>query len=185
MERQLKIGIFGSVIGALIMLFIGPILNFLWRLILNVGGALHQGYVDGIYRNAAMAGGNPHGEATLFILVLVFIIVGLFRMLEFTKARASSVLGGFATLMELATMFLLQVVLLAVLFRAVISIGTGEITESFAQRLTVLAPAISDSEYKILKARWANMRGKADYDALVGQMNKRATELGVNLPPVR
>lgn len=184
MERQLKIGIFGSVIGALIMLFIGPILNFLWRLILNVGGALHQGYVDGIYRNAAMAGGNPHGEATLFILVLVFIIVGLFRMLEFAKARAP-VLGGLTTLMELATMFLLQVVLLAVLFRAVISIGTGEIAESFTQRLTVLAPAINDSEYKILKARWANMRGKADYDALVGQMDKRAAEVGVKLPPIR
>ena len=184
MNRQLRTGIVGSVIGALIMFFNGPILNFLWRLILSVGGALHQGYVDKIYRNAARTGGNPYGEATLLILVVVFIIVGLFWQLEFAKARASTVLGVFTTLMEFVTMLLLQVVFLAVLLQTVISRGTSEIAESFTQRLTVLAPAITDSEYKILKARWANMQGKADYDALVGQMDKRAAEVNVKLPPV-
>ena len=63
--------------------------------------------------------------------------------------------------------------------------GTAAITVSFGQRLTVLAPAISDSEYKTLKARWAGMQSKADYDALVIAMDKRAIELGVQLPPVR
>jgi hypothetical protein len=66
-----------------------------------------------------------------------------------------------------------------------ISAGTMLITRSFTQRLTVLAPAISDTEYKTLRARWASMQGEADYDALVAEMDRRATELGVKLPPVR
>jgi hypothetical protein len=66
-----------------------------------------------------------------------------------------------------------------------LSRGVMEINASFTRRLTVLAPLISDAEYKTLKARWANMRGKADYDALVTAMDKRAAELGVTLPPVR
>jgi hypothetical protein len=79
-------------------------------------------------------------------------------------------------------------VIFSVLFLFVVfslASGTKLITASFTQRLTVLAPAISDTEYKTLKARWAGMKGKADYDALVAAMDKRATELGVTLPRVR
>lgn len=66
-----------------------------------------------------------------------------------------------------------------------ISSGIAQISASFNQRLTVLAPAISDVEYKTLKARWASMKSKADYDALVSLMDNRAAELGVKLPTVR
>jgi hypothetical protein len=60
-----------------------------------------------------------------------------------------------------------------------------EITASFTQRITILAPAIDDDEYRTLKARWADMQTKADYDAIVAAMDKRAKELSVTLPPVR
>lgn len=182
MDRELKVGIVGSVIGGLALLFIQPILNFLWRLILAVGGTLHQGYVDRIYRNAARAsgaGGNPYSEATFLALGVFLGFVGVVWLLDRLRP------GALRALMNLTVLFLFIVSLLAMLSRAAISMGTAAIAESFTQRLTVLAPAIRDSEYKILKARWANMRGKADYDALVGAMDKRATELGVNLPPVR
>lgn len=66
-----------------------------------------------------------------------------------------------------------------------LSVGTAKIAASFNQRLSVLAAAISDAEYKALKARWASMKGKADYDALVSAMDKRGTESGVKLPAVR
>ena len=58
-----------------------------------------------------------------------------------------------------------------------------KITASFTQRLTILAPAIDDAEYKTLKARWASIQTKADYDAIVTAMDKRAKELNVTLPP--
>ena len=66
-----------------------------------------------------------------------------------------------------------------------VSRGIVKINTSFNQRLTVLAPAITDGEYKTLKARWASMQSKADYDALTTAMEKRAAELNVTLPPVR
>jgi len=80
---------------------------------------------------------------------------------------------------------LVVVGLLVVTAKFAILQGTVEIDSSFTQRLTVLAPAISDTEYKTLRARWAGMQGKADYDALVTEMDRRATQLGVKLPPVR
>lgn len=187
MDRQLKVGIVGGLISSLLVLiFIQPILNFLWHLILHLGGTLHQGYIDGIYRNAARTDGNPYGETTFSVLFLGLAFVGLFWALENIKRDPMS--AGFprlTTLIERLTWLVLLVGLLTVFVQAAIIRGTGEIAETFTQRLTVLAPSISDLEYKTLKARWASMRGKADYDALVEAMNKRATELGVKLPPVR
>lgn len=187
MDKQLKVGIVGGLISSLLVLiFIQPILNFLWRLILNAGGILHQGYVDRIYKDAARAGGNPYGESTLLALGLVFGFVGLFWILD--RMRASPASGSFPQLSrsaDRAVLFVLMAGLLSILFRVAISRGTADIAESFTQRLTVLASGISDSEYKILKARWASMHGRADYDAIVADMEKCATELGVKLPPVR
>lgn len=187
MERQLKVGIVAGLISSLVVvIFIQPILNFLWRLILNVGGTLHQGYVDRIYRNAAWAGGNPYGEPTLFVVVTVFMMVVLFWTVESIKTDpAVHHFHRLTTLMELIVLLTVLMSFLVVAGRMAIFQGTADIAESFTQRLTVLAPAISDSEYKTLKARWAGMRGKADYDAIVADMDKRAAELGVNLPSVR
>jgi hypothetical protein len=187
MDRQLKLGIVGGLISSLLVLiFIQPILTFLWHVILNVGGTLHQGYVDTVYRNAAIAGSNPYGDHTLFVLLVVLGNVGFFWALEKLKADpAADHFPGFTKLVERTIWSFVLMSLLVVFVRAAIVKGTAQIAESFTQRLTVLAPGISDSEYKILKARWASMHGRADYDAIVADMEKRATELGVKLPPVR
>jgi hypothetical protein len=66
-----------------------------------------------------------------------------------------------------------------------ISIGVTEINASFSQRLTVLAPAINELEYKVFRAQWASMRGLNDYNALISAMDARAKELGITLPRVR
>ena len=184
MDRQWKIGITTGLISSLLVLiFIQPILNFLWHLILNVGGTLHQGFVDRIYRHAARTGGNPYGEHTLFVLLMVIWMVGVF----WARARVKADPGppGIIKFVERATLFTVLMVSLVVFGGAAILKGTAEIAESFTQRLTVLAPAISDLEYKTLRARWASMAGKSDYDAIVADMEKRATELGVKLPPIR
>ncbi|MDB5474762.1 MAG: hypothetical protein JWP49_273 [Phenylobacterium sp.] len=54
---------------------------------------------------------------------------------------------------------------------------------SFDTRLTALAPYISDAEYKMLAARWVLIDGRADYEALMGQMQSDADIHHVRLPP--
>ncbi len=173
----------GLIVWLLVTIFIQPILGFTWKAIVVVGGLVHQGYVDRIYRDAAFADPEPYARFTLLAVLMMFVLAaGLWAISElkhypdFAKARRVS-------------FHLWEVVMLTsflIIFgRLAILDGTSRANESFTQRLMVLAPAVSDIEYKTFKARWAGMQGKADYDALVVAMDKRAVELGVKLPPVQ
>jgi hypothetical protein len=183
-NRAMKIGIISGIVSSLIMIiFIQPILSFIWNAIVGVGGTIQQGYVDRIYRNAALADRNLIGHMA-FLILFFFLQFGSITLLMRSMLsdprfaaharwfRIGSAIGG----------VVLSVVLL---IGFSISAGIMEISTSFTQRLTVLAPAITDSEYKTLRAQWASMRGEADYEAILAEMNKRATELGITLPPVR
>jgi len=68
-------------------------------------------------------------------------------------------------------------------FTFILLLGITGLSKSFQQRLTVLAPAITDKEYKLFDAKWANMRSKADYDALNAVIEERAKQSGITLPP--
>jgi len=57
-----------------------------------------------------------------------------------------------------------------------------QLTTSFQQRLTVLAPKISEQEYKELQASWASMQSRTDYELLNTQMESLAQQHGIELP---
>ena len=175
----------GLIVWLLVTIFIQPILSITWKAIVWVGGFVHQGYVDRIYIRAAIDT-NPYGETTLVILVLTVLLISLHWTVNSLESDVRSEhMYRSVRLAKVITLLLTLICILLGFVRLAIVRGTGEIAESFTQRLTVLAPAISDTEYKTLRARWAGMRGKADYDALVAAMDKRAAELGVTLPIVR
>ncbi len=173
----------GLIVWLLVTIFIQPILRFTWKAIVVVGGLVHQGYVDKIYRSAARGAFNDFGLLMVMALFLSApLVLMFFSVRRMKKLDQSHILVRISdTVWKL--MVVVSFLILVVLFT--ISAGTATITSSFMQRLTVLAPAVSDTEYKTLKARWPSMEGKADYDALVAAMDKRATELSVKLPPAR
>jgi len=179
-NKAFKIGIISGVISSLIvLLLIQPILSFIWNAVIAVGGALHQGYVDRIYRNAAAADRNLIGHITFIFLVLGTICsfwVFTSRLVTLRTPLERTISGLFNILIFV----LAGITVLVVLVAFSLSAGIMEITASFNQRLTVMAPAITDAEYKTFRARWASMRSRNDYNALA-----RSKELGVTLPPVR
>jgi hypothetical protein len=51
----MKVGIISGIISSVIVaIFIQPILSFIWDAVIGIAGAVQQGYVDRIYRNAAL-----------------------------------------------------------------------------------------------------------------------------------
>lgn len=177
----------GLIVWALVTIFIQPILSFTWKVILVVGGFVHQGYVDRIYRGAALDEHNAVGLLT-FLLLTAFILM---KMADdwFDMMTPPTVLQRTyrvpSLLINLLPPLLISIIGATLLVIFSLSMGKAVIAASFTQRLTVLAPAISDTEYKTLKARWAGMQGKDDYDALVTEIDRRAAQLGVKLPPIR
>jgi hypothetical protein len=53
---------------------------------------------------------------------------------------------------------------------------------SFDRRITVLAPAITEDSEELLRARFADLAGRSDYQSLNDEMNRLARESGVILP---
>jgi hypothetical protein len=53
---------------------------------------------------------------------------------------------------------------------------------SFAQRITVLTPHISEHERQEFAALWASMRNRRDYERLNAKLEDTATARGVKLP---
>lgn len=173
----LRIGIVSGIVSSLIVIiFINPILSFMWKVTVVGIGSLHQGYVDSIYKSAALPLSNE-GTMAVAALVALGLVLG-----EFSALRAEKTVVRVTRAIILLTT---ASFLLLITWRFSILKGTDIIMASFTQRLTVLAPAISDTEYKTIQARWASMQGKADYDAIVSAMDKRAKELNVTLPPVK
>jgi len=191
-SRDLKIGIVGGVVsGLMLTLFIQPILKFVWYTVMAVGGHLHKGYVDGIYRAAGANDVNIMGYALASLLILFVLPAAFYPVL--TQWADMDNQGGILSRLDRGMktfakgLFIAQGIFLLLICTIAFSLytGTEEIRSSFTQRLTILSPEISDTEYKTFEARWASMRGKADYDALVASMNNRAAELGIKLPPQR
>jgi signal transduction histidine kinase len=190
-KRAIKLGLLANAVFFVLVFLVPRIVGLVWNLVLTVGGFVHKGYVDSIYRNAALDERNLIGQhMALFVLILAPVYLSMYLRRKRIEARLarSNELSHFDKIERiiLTSAFATAVPIYLMLFVIfVVSLGTAQIAASFNQRLSVLAPAISDAEYKALKARWASMNGKADYDALVSAMDKRSAELGVKLPEVR
>ncbi len=53
---------------------------------------------------------------------------------------------------------------------------------SFDRRITVLAPAITEESEELLRARFADLSGRADYQSLNDEIDRLSREAGVDLP---
>lgn len=185
LSRELKIGILGGIISSVfVIIFIQPILNIVWSAVLSFGEYIQAGYVDKIYRNAAVGDRNMVGQMTLLLVVVLMLFVSVGFL---TSGRGIRNKYGVLTSRALMLLMSLMACTMAVIVLVGFSVASGvmEINASFIQRLTVMAPVISDEEYKEWKAKWAVMNSQNDYHVLVSAMEKRAADLKIELPKLR
>ena len=182
MSKSIKIQIITSIIGSVVVIvFIQPLMNFIWKTVLTVGGAVHEGFVDRLYRAAAIS------DPSRFTIVVGLAIILFILIFEMQPLLFSPNYEAFSTDRQtnLTKRFLIFIALITVLFIFTLIFGIFDLRMSFTQRLTILAPGITDIEYKTLNAEWVKMKSKADYQAIVATMDKRAAELNITLPPAK
>jgi hypothetical protein len=63
-----------------------------------------------------------------------------------------------------------------------VDFAAQQMTLSFDRRITVLAPAITEESEELLRARFADLAGRADYQSLNDEMDRLALESNVSLP---
>jgi len=186
-DEQLRKNFLASIIASIVVIFfIQPILKLIWSCTIFVSNHLYEGYTKAIYRSAALGDRNDVivGLMIFFTAIMFGIISGIpFGYLSAKRLsdKVKSIMIG-KRLFVLAY-FLSIIFLLCFLFGFVIPRFVDlQLNTSFQQRLTVLAPTISDIELKELKASWAQMQSRKDYELIKDRMDNMAKLNGIDLP---
>lgn len=179
-----KSTIISSVIAALLVtIFLNPILTFVWDISSSAIGTLFKGLLNKMYQSAAMGHRNDSsfvilyfilGTATAFALLTILrsILVSIGKEHKIKNTKIPNYLK------------ISNVIILAGLLVFIITIQfvNLQLNTSFHQRLSALAPTISDQKYKEFKASWAMMLARSDYEKINEELERIANDRGIMLP---
>ena len=165
-RKALVISIVG---GAILLYVVEPLLRYMPSIVLQVVGAISQGWTDTIFRDAA----QPKPTEALSILALSLLVVAVAILLVAPGQPHGQGLPP-------STVFPFAVIIgLALLAFSLIRDTSADLAHCFHFRVTVLAPHLSDRETKELSASWTLMRSRADYDAIRGRLKEYAEKYNV------
>ncbi len=185
-DTQLRKNIVASVIASVLFIaFIQPILRFIWILVSSFSAAFYTGFVDALYK-AASLGHRNHVDVQIFGMILAIFVGGAIGMLTILSPKeVIHVASKIPSVVKRGLTILFSISLItSCLICLTFSFVDLQLNTSFQQQLTVLAPSITDMQYKELKADWASMTSKRDYDALQSRLEQLAKDNKINLPPL-
>ena len=186
-DPTLRKSIIASIIASvLVIIFVKPIMNLIWGFMSWIGVNVYEGYIDTIYSNAAL-GQRDWVSVTIFsfiVALLLGVITGAVtmvvlreRILKIKKKQHKNAIISKSLHIIFGLAFLIALLLLLTSVYTDLQLNT-----SFQQRLTVLAPKISDQQYKSLNASWALMQSRTDYFDIVSEMERLADMHKIELP---
>ena len=186
-DSSIRKGVLASVIASLvILLFVQPILTGLGRLLLWTTNSLWQRLSDQLYISAALGHRNDVDVIILaFVLLPLIIIPSLVLIRRIGRHSASKSTTTRTPQKRTGALVVLIYSAFGVLLSISIVVSSFvdlQLNTSFRQRLTVLAPTLSEAEIRQLEASWAAMRSQVDYEAIVTRMEVIAQTRGVVLP---
>jgi hypothetical protein len=172
------------VVTILTIIFIDPIIKLVWSGMIWFGTNMYQGFLNSMYKGASL-GHRNHVDAMLFML-LCSGVIGVFA------GRIANTINKPPVLFEkidksprlkkalVITFYSIGIIVFLILATNVFV--DLQLNASFQQRLTVLAPKISEQEHKEILASWANMKTREDYELIVSHMDSVAEQNDIKLP---
>ncbi len=188
----MRINIIGGIISSAIFLILfQPILNWLNKILLNFLANSFSGLIDFLYSKAARSQVNTINLTLLGLLagILLGLLIAFILVILLKKSRNRFKEKLFA--MEeskqkkvLLIMFLIAAVLAVfpVNFSYFTEFVNVEMNTSFNQRLTIIAPYITEQEEEQIRADWASMETRLHYAAINSKIESIAIQNKITLP---
>ena len=186
----------GVLASAFVIVFVEPLLIWIWNIISESTLAIWDDFIDKAYENASL---GVRSTSSVFILILLagvlsgLVVATLLRpliksllvrslssseSLEATRTKAMRILYVARTVE-----FLAGALIVYHLFRLVLlAFVDFQLNSSFDRRLTVLASVINEQQEEDLRAQWALMTSRADYHKIRARMEILARENAIVLP---
>jgi hypothetical protein len=188
-RKSLAVSVVTSV---LVLIFIDPVLKLVASWLMWLGANLSESWTNGIYKSASL--GLREKFSFLVLGLLASVLAGVIS--GFTSARVSEwrrsklAVGDTAqpvTPKVSRKSFVITIVGLVLFYASSLSVLASNFAElqlnaSFNQRVTVVAAKATEQQTRELRAAWASMQTRKDYDAINAELDKIAAHHQVKLP---
>ncbi len=184
-DPDIRKGLLVSLVtSVLVLIFIDPLLKLTASWLMSLGSTMATSWTNGIYLSAAL---GLREKFSFIILALgASIISGVTAGVVAGRilARRSSASGlrkrkGLLVAIDAIFALLFLVGSFGILTS---NFAELQLVASFNQRLTVLAAKATDQQVRDLRASWAMMQNRKDYEAINAEMQKLSAQFGVKLP---
>lgn len=166
----------------LVLIFIEPLLKWAANAIMWLGTNISASFTKSVYTSAALGFREKYSFiALIFILsALSGIVAGITTARVLPWKSESTDLQ--AKRRKVFSIFSVVVFFVSVIFIMAANFIELQLNASFNQRITVLSAKVHEQRIKELKAAWASMENRSDYEYITEQMNKLALEEKIKLP---
>lgn len=180
-KREIYISVVATII---VIMLIEPIIKWVWENLIWVSNTSFRFLTNQIYENASLGHRNYLDVLILFIIISSFLGIVSGRYL-YTTIKKKPILGKkklSPKLIKFINIFINIIGITSIIFISTTIFIDLQLNTSFQQRLTVLAPEISNHEHLDLLASWAKMQNRVDYEAIISRMEDLAQQNNIILP---
>jgi hypothetical protein len=185
-------GIVAGVVSSLLFgVLIQPLLSWAWSRLSPLLASYYSSYSDSIYISAALGQRNWVDVLTYSAVVAanLGILTGTMVILAFPRSRPTSAFRRFVTgtsRSALVTRVIIGIAMVCGMFSALSggfrALADLQLTTTFEQRVSILAPYLSEQQEEVLYASWAMMTTRSDYEAIIGETQILADQYNIELP---
>jgi hypothetical protein len=184
-DPDIRKGLLVSIVtSVLVLIFIDPLLKMATNLIMSLGSGLAVSWTNGIYLSAALG----LREKFSFIILALGSSLTTGIALGFATGRILNRRTSNESFHKFkGKLFILDMVFAIIFLIGCFAILASNFAElqlvaSFNQRVTVLAAKASDQQIKELRASWASMENRKDYESINNEIKKLSSAYAVKLP---
>jgi len=178
--------ILGAVVGVILKRLIDPAVDLIWGFLSKQSNKLLVDWINSVVKQAAL-GPKKNYEIIEYILIIAVIMTYMWLKRDYYEVHSTVVPEEKITQKQKIRgwyfMLITAVSILMYAFVGYVSVQSDQsLNLKFKQRLTIIAPKISEQQYKEFMASWASMRTVEDIIALTKKLNDVAAANNIKLP---
>lgn len=185
-DPELRKNLLVSIVTSLLVLvFIEPLLKLSGNGLMWLSDNVSNRWTNGIYSSAAL--GLREKFSFVILGVCIALITGVYAGVLVSRYRTSKEKQDSTVTIKATLRLIIDLMFGLYFFFGGLALVASNFVElqlvaSFNQRITVLAAKASDQQIKELRASWALMEKRPDYETINIQMLLMANQLNIKLP---
>lgn len=173
------------VTSVLVLIFVEPILKLSANGLMWLGANISESFTKSVYSSAAL--GLREKYSFISLMLILSMLAGAATGAIASSLRTRSTGHNHPTTSRNGFKKFINILVASVMIFSGLNIMASNFIElqlnaSFSQRLTVLSAKIPEQQVRDLRASWALMSGRSDYEAITAEMNRLAAAAQVKLP---